>query len=60
MSALMLCLQEFDEDVGDDIALLQTGDFVSAFSAAFGVLSSEAQRLAALRRPLSPDPDASA
>jgi len=49
MSAFLITLEEFDLTAGDDIALLETGAIVAAFTAAFGVLIDEARRKAGLR-----------
>ena len=44
MLTLMLALQEFDGDAGDDMELLETGVCLAAFSEMFGQLAHEVRR----------------
>jgi len=60
MSAFLIALEEFDQAAGDDIALLETGAIVAAFTASFAVLIEESRQKAGLRDAYSagrPKPD---
>jgi len=46
MTAFLIRLEEFDEELGDAVALLETGAYVTAFGAAFDALTLEARRRA--------------
>ena len=46
MTAFLIRLEEFDQEVGDAVALLETGAYVTAFGAAFDALTEEARRRA--------------
>lgn len=56
MTAFLIRLEEFDSEVGDAVALLETGLYVTVFDAAFDALTREARRrLAQDRAPAAPD-----
>lgn len=48
-TALIIALQEFDQDLGDDIHLLDAASCIAAFNGAFQDLLAEAKRRAAAR-----------
>jgi transcriptional regulator with XRE-family HTH domain len=54
-TALLIALQEFDQSVGDDMALLDASSCVAAFNLAFEQLAAEAHRRVAQRDALSPE-----
>lgn len=49
MTAFLIALQEFDSDLGDEIAELDTGAIMGAFTQAFSALTADAKRKVALR-----------
>jgi transcriptional regulator with XRE-family HTH domain len=69
MTAFLIGLREFDEDLGDQIAELETSTIVAAFSQAFATLAADARTRTAWRQawlgrmrrdpeaPPEPDPD---
>lgn len=50
LTAFLIALSEFDESIGDDIGLLETGAFVAAFTGAFESLADQARQKASWRR----------
>jgi transcriptional regulator with XRE-family HTH domain len=62
VTAIVIELQEFDQDLGDDIALLDAACCINAFNEAFAQLIAEAKRRKSAREALgrfTDDPDGS-
>jgi transcriptional regulator with XRE-family HTH domain len=55
MTAFLIRLEEFDSELGDTVALLETGAYVTAFGAAFDALTQEARRRAVQVEPRDQD-----